>query len=484
MAAWARKVGSRSSRRFQCIEVAKTSRQAGWSRTVRLIETQVLWPTGNPNLKSACSCSIATGATGSRASWIRLRSEGYRRKRVYLLDNASEDDSVRLTRANYPEVTILRFPENFGYCMANNVGMQAAWEDGCEWAVWQNNDTRVLPGWLEEMVRAGSSDPKIGVVGPAFYAWDRDEPNQYMMSANPAAVPGMLGKDSEPVDVEFVEGSSFMVRRCCVEDVGWLDPWLFFYFEETDFCCRARHRGWRIVIAPRSLARHYAGGWSAGSAGNASRASWLKLRNMYIGQLARPDRSWARNLWEFCHLELICQKESWLRRRSPRDACLNMGVALWVLAHGPRAYRKWHAARRGEKLAPLLPGFERVLKRKPLEILGGATATRQPQGSTSQIGDDPSVIPRSAASVVIPTRNRVETLQACLHALAGQAGALPDLEVVVCDDGSTEEVTAAWSGLDAAGLRVKFVAQEPRAGGGPEPWREEQPCARGDFCRQ
>jgi len=300
-----------------------------------------------------------------------LRSEGYVNKRVYLLDNASEDDSASFTRANYPEVTILRFPENFGYSMANNVGMQVAWEDGCQWAVWQNNDTRVLPGWLDEMVKAGLGDAKIGVVGPAFYAWDRDEPNYYMTSANPVAIPAMLHGDSCPVDVEFVEGSSFMVRRGCVEDVGWLDPWLFFYFEETDFCCRARHRGWRVVIAPRSLARHYAGGSSAASAADASRLAWLKLRNMYYGHLTPPHRSWPKNLWEFCHLALICQKESWLRRRSPRDALLNLRVAIWVLAHGRRARRKWLGARRGERFAPLLPEFERILGARPLQVMRG-----------------------------------------------------------------------------------------------------------------
>jgi len=45
-----------------------------------------------------------------------------------------------------------------------------------------------------------------------------------------------------------LSGAFLMVSRKCVEAVGPLDPYLFFYWEETDFCRRARHLGWRVVL--------------------------------------------------------------------------------------------------------------------------------------------------------------------------------------------------------------------------------------------
>lgn len=298
-----------------------------------------------------------------------LRSDGYPNKRVYLVDNASADDSVTFVRTHYPEVAVLRFPVNFGYCMAYNIAMQIAWRDGCEWTIWQNNDTLVLPGWLEEMLRVAATDDRIGVVGPAFYAWDCDQPNYYMHDFNWWAMPAMLRQDVTPVDVATVEGSCLMVHRRCVEDVGWLDPWLFFYFEETDFCYRAKYRGWRVVIAPRSLARHYAGGWSSTDSGNRAAANWLQIRNMLIGELARPNRSLWHNLLKFVQLGLIHQKESWLRYRSPSRAWLRAKAFFTVIAFLPRVCRKRLDARRGKHFAPLLPRYRELLEERPYELL-------------------------------------------------------------------------------------------------------------------
>jgi GT2 family glycosyltransferase len=302
-----------------------------------------------------------------------LRAEGSDNKRVYLIDNASDDDSVELTCREYPEVIVLRFPENFGYCMAYNLAMQVAWRDGCDWTIWQNNDTLVLSGWLNRMLDAAAADPRIGVVGPAFYAWDRDEPNYYMTGANPAAVPSMLAGDPAPVDVPWVEGSCLMVSRECVEDVGWLDPWLFFYFEETDFCQRARQRGWRVVLAPTSLARHYGGGSSGGDAARQLPINWLQQRNLHIGYLAHPGRSWLRNTTSLLHLALIQQKEAWLAHRSPQRAWMHLKVLGWIAWHTRAIHRKFLRDRQGEKFAPLLPEYEQMLQRQPLEVIEAIT---------------------------------------------------------------------------------------------------------------
>ena len=137
-----------------------------------------------------------------------LRKDGYGNKRIYLVDNGSTDGSQELTREHYPEVQILQMPENLGYSMAYNLTMEIAFADGCDWVSWQNNDTLVEPGWLDCLAEVASSDPKIGVMGPVFWDWEKDEASPYMHKRYPEVVPFMEDRSRAAVDVDWVEGSA------------------------------------------------------------------------------------------------------------------------------------------------------------------------------------------------------------------------------------------------------------------------------------
>jgi Predicted glycosyltransferases len=274
-----------------------------------------------------------------------LRKQDYPALLVYLIDNASTDDSVQLTSRLYPNVRILRLSQNAGYCMAYNLTMPVAFSDGCEWVVWANNDVLLEPGCLREMGRMASEHDDIGVIGPAFLRWDSDEPNYYMRGKHPSAIEHMRAEYVDPFEVDWVEGSFLMVRRQCVESVGWLDPLLFFYWEETDFCRRAKRNHWRIVMAPRALARHYAGGWSAGNHNNASTANFLKSRNQYIFALADPNRTFACNLIECVHLYLVLVKHA--ATSSVHHVIYETRAFVRLIPEIAEIWRKWRRDRIG-----------------------------------------------------------------------------------------------------------------------------------------
>jgi GT2 family glycosyltransferase len=151
-----------------------------------------------------------------------------------------------------------------------------------------------------------------------------------------------------PIDVGWVEGSFLMVRRECVEAVGPLDPYLFFYCEETDFCRRARYLGWRVILAPRSLARHYAGGWSQGSPQNTSMKNWLQTRNYYIYHLANPFQSFPRNMLETVHLFGVKAKQH-LNNHSIGSILFETRVLLFILRNLRTVFLKWQRDRVGGK---------------------------------------------------------------------------------------------------------------------------------------
>jgi len=134
-----------------------------------------------------------------------------------------------------------------------------------------------------------------------------------------------------------------MVSRRCVETVGPLDPYLFFYWEETDFCRRARFQGWRVVLVPRALARHYAGGWSDGDRQNTATRNWLQTRNYYVYHLANPLQGFARNIVDTVHL--LCVKTKAHLREEPVSTYFELRVFFNLVRQARTIHKKWQRDR-------------------------------------------------------------------------------------------------------------------------------------------
>jgi GT2 family glycosyltransferase len=288
--------------------------------------------------------------------WLRsifssLLDQNYSNKRIFLVDNASEDGSIETTLAEYREVTIISLPQNLGYCMAYNLAMKQAFADQCDWVIWANNDVKLEAGCLSAMVEVAQSDARIGVAGPAFLSWEKDEPNYYILGNYPQAIPAMENRSKVPMDVEWVEGSFLMVSRRCYESVGPLDPYLFLYWEEADFCRRARFQDWRVVLVPAALARHYGGGSSEAEPANQKIAKHLQTRNFYIYKLSNPFQGFLRNCADALHLFLVNIKGALCSE--PKRAWFHLRVFGGLIWDFRLVYAKWNRDRAGKHPNPL-----------------------------------------------------------------------------------------------------------------------------------
>jgi hypothetical protein len=267
-----------------------------------------------------------------------IRGNGYPRLRIYLVDNGSDDGSVESTLGGHPDVTVIRIPENLGYAMAYNLATPRAFADGCEWVVWANNDVLLETGCLAELTRAVQSDLKIGVAGPAFLCWDSDEPNYYMRGKCPQLIPAMAARSSHPHDVDWVEGSFLMVSRITAEAVGPLDPRFFAFWEEADFCRRARYAGKRVVLVPSARVRHR-GGMTFSVGRPRTLRDWLQSRNYYIYKLTDPGRSFTRNLISTARLFATNIKSG--AGNSPSKVWHEFRAFSAVLMHAGEWHQKW-----------------------------------------------------------------------------------------------------------------------------------------------
>lgn len=198
-----------------------------------------------------------------------LRNLQYADRSIYVLDNGSRDGSLAVLPSEFPECTFIDNQANLGFAGGCNRGIERVLKDGADAVMLLNNDLEVDPAFLSELVEVLRSHDKVAVVGAVNYELDHRE---VLFSAghrinlwtgtqtklDPSTFAKILGTSrlEEPLRVQCVPGSAFLIRREVLEEVGLLDERFFIYYEESDFCLRVAEAGWECWIVPSSKIWH------------------------------------------------------------------------------------------------------------------------------------------------------------------------------------------------------------------------------------
>lgn len=190
-----------------------------------------------------------------------LEAQTLQPERVVLIDNGSTDDSLAFVRDRFPQVELRENGGNLGFAAGNNTAL-AGLESNA--AVLLNPDVVLSPDCLAALAAALAGDPRIGIAGAKLWYPDRKTIQHAGGTVrHPQAMPGHYGfgeRDSgqhdAARDVDYVIGGAAAVRREVLETVGLLDEGFFLYFEDADYCARARDAGYRVVYEPRATAVH------------------------------------------------------------------------------------------------------------------------------------------------------------------------------------------------------------------------------------
>ena len=184
-----------------------------------------------------------------------------------IVDNDSQDDSVRTFRAEFGEaVRIIVNPENYGYGIGMNVGIQYALaQTEGDLVLLLNNDTILDGDMIRELASVAISDDKIGIVSPMIlYFHDQNRiwnlgDRRYTWLPFPWSVRKNKldrGELKVPLEVDYVTGCGMLVKREVFNQIGFFDPIYVMYAEDADFCRRVRDAGYRIVCVPTAKMWH------------------------------------------------------------------------------------------------------------------------------------------------------------------------------------------------------------------------------------
>ncbi|MDO4477818.1 MAG: glycosyltransferase family 2 protein [Lachnospiraceae bacterium] len=219
------------------------------------------------------------GAVYLRDCLDAVRLQNGEKPRVIVVDNGSEDDSLRLLAEEYPEVELIRFESNTGFCGAVNAGITASEEQ--DYVILLNNDTVVDPDFTRALTAAMDADPRIFSAQAKMVSMQDpsviDDAGNYYCALGWAFARGKGKKDGDrynrPRNLFSCCAGAAIYRKCILDEIGLFDENHFAYLEDTDIGWRARIAGYRNVYAPQALVRH------VGSASSGSIYNLFKVRN-------------------------------------------------------------------------------------------------------------------------------------------------------------------------------------------------------------
>ena len=181
---------------------------------------------------------------------------------LMLVDNASGDGSVAFMRERFPSVRVVETGSNLGFAEGNNTGAREA---RGEWVAFLNNDTRVEPNWLSELVRAALAGQESGLVCTSSLMLDWTGKkidfgggalNFHGFGFQPNYGLPIEGRDIAPRELLFACGGSMLVRRDVFLHAGGFDPDYFAFFEDVDLGWRLWLLGYRVELVPTAVTYH------------------------------------------------------------------------------------------------------------------------------------------------------------------------------------------------------------------------------------
>jgi len=181
---------------------------------------------------------------------------------IIVVDNGSADGSADL--ADRFAATVIRNPENRGFCAANNQGIAAA---RGEFIALLNNDAEAEPDWLAALHRACSKRADVGMAASKVLVWEN--PQRIDKAAhlifpdgqNRGRGAGALdtGQFDREEEVLWPDGCAAMYRAEMLNQIGGFDEDFFAYGDDAELGLRARIAGWTCIYAPDAVVRHHRG---------------------------------------------------------------------------------------------------------------------------------------------------------------------------------------------------------------------------------
>lgn len=182
---------------------------------------------------------------------------------IYVVDNGSRDDSVKTLKSEFgSQIKLIETGANLLFAGGNNFGINVALQEGCDAILLLNNDTILEAETLPNLLIAAYRNPDKLLCPKILYASERDKLWYAggIWKGGRIAHRGIRENDNGQYDVEQVTdwgtGCALWIPRSVIEKNGVLDDEFKLYYEDVEYCLRAKANGIETVYVPSSKMWH------------------------------------------------------------------------------------------------------------------------------------------------------------------------------------------------------------------------------------
>ena len=210
---------------------------------------------------------------------------------IYLIDNASSDDSVSFVKLNFPQVSIIKNTDNGGYAKGYNDGLTQV--DADIYCL-LNSDVEVTENWLNPVIRLFEKEPNTVVIQPKILDYNNKNSFEYAGAAGGFidkygypfcrgrifnSIEKDLGQYDDIAEIFWASGACLFIRKSTFQELNGFDTSFFAHMEEVDLCWRIKNLGHSIKYVGTSTIYHIGG---ATLSNTNPKKTYLNFRNSLI----------------------------------------------------------------------------------------------------------------------------------------------------------------------------------------------------------
>jgi hypothetical protein len=179
---------------------------------------------------------------------------------IWIIDNASTDSSIDFLSRSYPDISVVKLDENYGFAGGYNLGLAQVLSTYAYYIL-VNSDVAVSSNWDKDLISWMDSNPLYGALQPKILSWKNPDRFDYAGAGG-----GFLdgygypycrgriwetieedhGQYNDFIDVDWASGACMVVRVKVFNEMNGFDARFFAHMEEIDLCWRMRRAGWKI----------------------------------------------------------------------------------------------------------------------------------------------------------------------------------------------------------------------------------------------
>lgn len=197
-------------------------------------------------------------------------------KEIVVVDNASSDSTREILVSRFPTVKLVSSELNLGFGkainlgvlgdMGNMMGIGGMWDiRGVGEIILVINPDVFLNGSIDKIIKLMGSVGDLGVVGIKLVNPETKLIQPYICGYRQTfwrLLRENLGLGEKPwlstksIEVDWITGAAMFIQKAAFVDIQGFDEKIFLFFEDQDFCIRAKNKGWRVLYYPLVKEEH------------------------------------------------------------------------------------------------------------------------------------------------------------------------------------------------------------------------------------